>query len=112
MPLLKPKKNKQPKQNSLSNNEENRKERAKFYGSTKWRKLRLNYIMYNPLCEQCLQDNRTTPATQVHHKDSFMNYSGWMRTEMFFNQDNLMALCEECHGKIHGECGRTQKGER
>lgn len=104
MATLNPKKNKQPKAKSL---QQARKERAKLYGTTKWKKLRLHYMLYHPLCEQCLKDNRTTPATQIHHKDSFMNYTDSLRIYKFYEYENLMALCEECHGKIHGEHGKT-----
>ena len=65
----------------------------RMYYSAKWRKLRNWYIANHPLCEQCQSEDRITPATEVHHiiesKDN--------DAALFYNSDNLMALCHQCH---------------
>ena len=61
-----------------------------------WQKVSKAYRAENPLCEDCCEEGRTTPSTQVHHKVPIEDdYS--LRLE----QDNLVALCEDCHHKRH-----------
>jgi 5-methylcytosine-specific restriction protein A len=57
--------------------------------------------MQNPLCEKCLQKGIITPAADIHHIDSFMNYEGLKRKETAFNIDNLESICKECHQREH-----------
>jgi len=57
--------------------------------------------MEHPLCELCLLRGHTTLATDVHHKDSFLNYNGDKRYAKAYDRDNLMALCKQCHSEIH-----------
>lgn len=85
----------------------NREDRQKIYQSAKWKKLRTAKLMADPLCQYCLAKGIITPATQVHHLDSFLNYSGIMRLDKAYDFNNLQSLCEECHGLIHKEYGRT-----
>ena len=104
MPLLKPKKNKHPKQSSLGTNEVNRKIRSKYYGSIKWRKLRLDYLMYHPLDEIDLMQGITTPAEDVHHITSFMSTTNVdLQTQLFYDWNNLIALSKVNHQKIHND---------
>ena len=79
----------------------NRKERQKIYQSTLWKKLRIAKLLQNPLCEKCLESNIIVPAIDIHHKDSFMNYTGLKRLEKAYDFNNLMSLCKDCHTKIH-----------
>jgi 5-methylcytosine-specific restriction protein A len=62
------------------------------YGQT-WQKIRAHYLKRHPLCEKC---EGITPAVLVHHikalKEGGTN-----------DVDNLMALCNACHEKIHGK---------
>ena len=57
-----------------------------------WRNVRLMKLQADPLCEDCLRDDRSTEATEVHHiikiKDD---------PELRLALDNLMALCTRCH---------------
>ena len=80
---------------------DNTKDRHKIYDTTKWRKLRLAKLIASPLCEVCLAKDIITPAIDIHHIDSFMNYEGQRRIEKAFNYDNLQSLCKECHQKLH-----------
>lgn len=76
-------------------------ERQAIYNTKKWNKLRLVKLMQNPLCEKCLQKGIISPAVDVHHIDSFMNYEGEKWKEEAFNFNNLESLCKECHQREH-----------
>lgn len=79
----------------------NREDRQKIYQSSKWKQLRISKLMSNPLCQKCLQKGKTTLAIDVHHIDSFMNYTGLMRLQKAYDIDNLVSLCKECHALEH-----------
>ena len=64
----------------------------KRYGIV-WRRIRRIYIQAHPLCEQCEQKGRITPAEEVHHILPLA--SGGTNDE-----GNLMALCKCCHSRI------------
>ena len=40
---------------------------TKFYGSTRWKKLREWKRRHNPLCEYCVEEGKQEPATSVDH---------------------------------------------
>ena len=84
----------------------NNEDRQQIYQNKKWKDLRKAKLMKNPLCEMCLQKGKTTPAIDVHHKDSFLNYEGNRRLEVAYNYDNLLSVCKECHAELHRN-GRT-----
>lgn len=84
-----------------------RDERIAIYSSTKWQKLRLAKLQDQPLCEMCLKNDIITPATQVHHIKSFMDYNGTERLKYAYKLDNLMSICAVCHQKIHN--GKSNK---
>ena len=54
----------------------NAEDRQKVYQSARWHKLRMAKLLEQPLCEICLAKGIITPAIDVHHKDSFLNYDG------------------------------------
>lgn len=70
---------------------------AKRYNYT-WRQIRTHYITAHPLCEQCLKENKLTPAQEVHHIIPLSH--GGTHAE-----SNLMALCKSCHSRITAESG-------
>ena len=97
MPYLnKPKKQK--------NRSVNREGRQKIYQSVEWKKLRLAKLKANPLCEVCLTKGIVKPAIDVHHINSFMNYSDNKRLQLAFDYNNLQSLCKECHSEKHLWC--------
>jgi len=59
-----------------------------------WRKVRRLILNENPLCVVCLQSKRVQAAELVHHKD---------RNPKNNDQDNLVALCIDCHAREHGK---------
>lgn len=70
--------------------------------SSKWRALRLRKLQAQPLCEKCLEEERTTAACEVHHiiPVEHARDTTAMRSLMY-NYDNLMSLCHKCHSDIH-----------
>lgn len=95
-----------PKKNSYR-----AKERHKYYAMKEWRNLRDLYIMEHPICEECIRHGQVTEATEVHHINSFMDY-GLTDNERLYrllDYTNLMALCRECHNRIHAEKEKMKK---
>jgi len=78
-----------------------RQKRQKIYRSAKWRRMSNAYLRSHPLCEMCRQRGVVTPAADVHHIISFTQFDGLKMLETAYNPNNLMALCKECHHKIH-----------
>lgn len=76
--------------------------RHKYYAQRRWERLRAEKLRRQPLCEICLAAGRITPAEDVHHKISFMSSEDPdIRHHLFYDFDNLMSLCKECHGSVH-----------
>ncbi len=97
MPYLK--KPEKTKQTSIK-----REERNEVYTSTRWKKLRLSYLQNHPLCESCLKQDKFTPSVDIHHIISFMSTNDPLKRKyLAFDYNNLMALCKECHQKIHNK---------
>ena len=57
--------------------------------------------MEQPLCEICLLNGVISPAEDVHHKDSFMNYEGLDKTQKAYDYNNLLSVCKKCHSYLH-----------
>jgi len=68
-----------------------------FYQSKQWRMTRNYYIKRNPLCEQCLRDNKTTSGQCVDHIKQVTK--GGSK----FDESNLQTLCNSCHAKKSGQ---------
>ena len=68
-----------------------------FYTTAAWVKTR-NYVMArdNHLCQWCLRDNRLASADLVHHIKHLYKFP-----ELGLDTENLISLCEICHGKAH-----------
>lgn len=82
---------------------DNQKERAKFYGSVKWVKLRQTKLMNEPLCQRCMEFERITFASQVHHLTPFLQgKDDAEKWALFLDYNQLQSLCAKCHGEIHG----------
>ena len=63
----------------------------------------MSYLSAHPLCEDCEQVGRTTPATEVHHIRPVESAAGRPvdMQELAFNPCNLRALCKACHTEAH-----------
>lgn len=69
----------------------------KRYGR-KWKRIRDSYIKHNPLCEECLKQNITKAAEEVHHIIPLSKGGD-------SSEENLMALCKTCHSTITAKEG-------
>ena len=58
-----------------------------LYRSPDWKSIKEQQLRACPLCEKCGQ-----PATEVHHITPHRGDPG-----LFFNPNNLMSLCHDCH---------------
>jgi 5-methylcytosine-specific restriction protein A len=90
-------KHKKEKRTRSVENRGNSTERG--YGAD-WQRLRRVKLGQDPLCEDCLENDRTTAAEEVHHIEKVVDEPA-LRLEM----DNLMSLCKGCHSR------RTSRGE-
>lgn len=72
-----------------------------FYHTTAWRSLRVVALQRDHyLCQNCLRNNRITPATEVHHIQPLEEHP-----ELSLTLSNLQSLCWDCHEqtKKHGK---------
>lgn len=77
-------------------------ERRKIYSSARWQKLRAWKFACNPLCEDCEEQGKTTPAEDIHHIKSFMSVDDPVeRIFLAYDFPNLRSLCKKCHQKKH-----------
>lgn len=72
-----------------------------FYSSWAWRKCAAGYkTAVGGICERCRKRGLITPVDEVHHKIR-LTQENVNKPEIALNWDNLEALCEDCHKKIH-----------
>lgn len=64
-----------------------------FYQSKQWKDFRKNYLILNPLCRICEQNNTVTEANTVDHIQPIKQ--GGSRWSTY----NLQPLCSKCHAK-------------
>lgn len=101
MPTLNLKK-KTKKDNTRNEHSPNRELRQKAYNTTEWRKLRESYLKQHPVCEECLNKGKVTPAEDIHHRITpFKN--GECNKALFLDYNNLQALCKRCHAEHHNK---------
>lgn len=65
----------------------------------RWRKARLAWLMWHPLCAECQRHGRTTAARVVDH---IVPHKG--DQQLFWDQTNWQSLCDytspyDCHGR-------------
>lgn len=90
--------------------EYNRNNRAYkyLYNTARWKKLRIKFLKENPLCAECGKIGIVRPAEVVDH---IIPHKG--NKELFWDEDNLQALCKECHdrktAKEDGRWGEKDK---
>lgn len=69
----------------------------KRYGRA-WKRIRDSYVAVHPICELCEKEGRLTPTEEVHHILPLSEGGTHAR-------NNLIALCQPCHAKIHADRG-------
>ena len=73
------------------------KEKADFYGSRAWKKLRHQVLEDNNyMCIKCKEKGKVSQATEVHHIEQLSE--NWNKR---FDYNNLIPLCYDCHHGIH-----------
>lgn len=74
----------------------------KLINSARWKKLRVEKLKSNPVCEECAAHGVSTLATEVHHVKPVESVAGMaMMERLMFNWMNLQSLCHACHSEIH-----------
>ncbi|EGO8594514.1 HNH endonuclease [Enterococcus faecalis] len=76
--------------------------RAKFYGSSEWRRLRQQCLERDHYeCQWCKQEGKLTTQydsiLEVDHVKELKHYPQYA-----LDIDNLRTLCKDCHNKRHG----------
>ena len=74
--------------------------KSSFYNSKAWKDCREAYLNQHPYCEECLKRGEYTPARHVHHK-IWLNKHNAENPEFTLSFENLEAVCQECHNRIH-----------
>jgi 5-methylcytosine-specific restriction protein A len=73
-------------------------EAERIRNSGRWRWLRRVKLARDPLCEDCLERDRTEAASQVHHMEPIVR-----RPDLAFEMENLRSLCTTCHARREAE---------
>ena len=98
--------------------ERNRSDYMHVYQSRHWKYARKSALDETPLCEMCETQNKTTPATSVHHirplrtfldKEKPLPEFNKKERTLAFGYENLQCLCHSCHAKIEA---KEMKNER
>ena len=80
------------------------KNKASFYSSKAWRTLRLEVLAENPLCVECLKQEKIVGATEVDHVIPISE-----EPLKALDYDNLQPLCHGCHVEKTREENRQRK---
>lgn len=74
----------------------------KLINSARWKKLRIEKLKSNPVCEECAAHGISTLATEVHHIKPVESVAGELAmSRLMFDSNNLQSLCHACHADIH-----------
>lgn len=86
------------------------KDYQKIIHTGMWLRLRKDVLSAHPLCQRCAIEGRITAATEVHHirpVEEAITYAD--KRQRMYDTSNLLALCHDCHVRIHTELGRSGK---
>lgn len=93
-----------PKKTRTNNNINKNLAQKHVYNTPTWKSLRITKLQNNPLCEECLKNEKITAAVEVHHIQAFMTGMNIQQIQWLgFDYSNLMSLCEQCHSDIHSK---------
>ena len=67
---------------------------SRGYG-VRWQRYRIWFLRQNPLCVECLKDDRLKPSTDVDHIQAVSGPND----PLFWDPINHQALCHECHSR-------------
>lgn len=65
--------------------------------NAEWRRARKAFLQKHPLCAECRQVGRLTPATVVDH---IIPHRG--DRKLFWDENNWQPLCKDCHDRKTG----------
>ncbi len=83
------------------NNRDNLNHKA-VYNTNQWRYIRIEKLMNNPLCENCLKNDKIELAIEVHHIKPISNGKNIVEKQILgFDYKNLISLCVNCHKDEH-----------
>jgi 5-methylcytosine-specific restriction protein A len=72
---------------------------SRLYSTSRWERIpKLNLKMHKYLCQECLRNGKTEPATLSHHINEYRESF----SELDFWYGELTALCKDCHARHHG----------
>lgn len=72
-----------------------------FYDSTEWHNAKEAHLRkVGRLCERCLLQGIIEPARVVHHKIP-ITPANIYDVHVTLDDNNLMALCMDCHAEVH-----------
>lgn len=81
--------------------EENDKKKSEkdYYSLSVWKSISQEMRKKYPVCQLCGKNK----STEVHHIFPFMHQFEDIREEVFFDKDNLICLCTDCHHQVHAK---------
>lgn len=73
------------------------------YNTSRWAELRLNYLIQNPLCKNCLKKGLLVSVADIHHIIPISTGGCDIQKiqALGFDYYNLKGLCKDCHKKEH-----------
>lgn len=81
--------------------EKNRIERQKIYNTPLWKNMRLRYVMEHPTSEISEWEGKVALTEHIHHILSFMDVPKEQREKVAFDYNNLIAVTQEEHSRLH-----------
>ena len=112
MPTINKPNNKKKRDNSKKKHGLQKLIQQHVYSTARWRHVRNSYFMEHPLCERCLSEGRTKETEEIHHVIPLKACGGDINylLQLAFDYDNnLMAVCSQCHEDIHAEMRAKHK---
>lgn len=85
-----------------------RKDNSKFYNARKWRNTAARHKEANPLCAECLRNNKNTLVKQTDHIRGlqFLLDNGLDP----YADEELESACTSCHNKKSGRDAHKKGG--
>ena len=71
----------------------------KFYSISRWKSMSQELRKEHEVCQLCGKRK----SEEVHHIFPFMHQFEDIREEVFFDKDNLICLCSDCHHQVHAK---------
>lgn len=90
--------------------ERKRLEYKRIIHSQRWATLSRAYKGAHPFCEECMKAGIwDSPSEEVHHVRPIGTGRNWDEmVALAFDENNLEALCHECHTRIHQKMNRER----